>query len=505
MLTLFWFMVVITIVVFFHELGHFIFAKLFKTQVEEFAIGMGPKLFSYKGKETLFRFNLIPIGGYVKIAGEEIENEEISNDPSLFYNKKPWQKFLIAFAGPLFSVILGYIVLSISGLLYGFPEVKIEEVIKDSPAYYAGLHSGDVIKKVDGHIVFDSSILSLSIKEGKELNLEIIRNGNPININITPELFNPEYTIIFKNIDINIDDIDSDKIKSFNMSPPEKIGEILPNLEKGDKLIIELGNGKIIEGKIEGYSISPKRYAIGVYFSTFSNIINKDISPFQKNDMIIAINNKKITSGFDLINFLTSLSLSQEEKLITISNNLITEFKKGIESESLNITILRNGEKIETKLSKSQFLSILQEPLVLKFAFDKWKPKGLEVITVSFQWANTLLRAMIDVIGQLFTGKVKTTDVMGPVGIASAVGQAAKAGPEALISLIALITLNLGIVNLLPIPALDGGRIVFSIYEMITGKRTNPKVEATIHTIGFLILMGLFVYFTYNDILRFFR
>ncbi|WGS65486.1 M50 family metallopeptidase [Marinitoga aeolica] len=504
MLTLFWFMVVITIVVFFHELGHFLFAKLFKTKVEEFSIGMGPKLFSYKGKETEFRFNLIPIGGYVRIAGEEPENAEgLSDNPELFYNKKPWQKFLIAFAGPLFSIILGYIVLSISGLLYGFPEVKIEKVIKDSPAYYAGIKPGDVIKKVDGHIVFDSSILSLAIKEGKELNLEIIRNGNPINLNIKPGFFDPEYTIIFKSDeDINID---SYNIKSFNMNPPEKIQEILPNLEKGDKLIIELENGKILKGKIEGYSISPQRYAIGVYFATFSNVINKDISPFKKEDKIIAINGKKISNGLDLIDLLSSISMSPDDNLITISNNKITEVKKSINSETLNIITLRNGKKAEIQLSKSKFLSILQEPLILKFAFDKWRPKGLEVISVSFQWANTLLRAMVDVIGQLFTGKVKTTDVMGPVGIAGAVGQAAKAGPEALISLIALITLNLGIVNLLPIPALDGGRIVFSIYEMITGKRTNPKIEATIHTIGFLILMGLFVYFTYNDILRFFK
>ena len=503
MLTLFWFMVVITIVVFFHELGHFIFAKLFKAKVEEFAIGMGPKLFSYKGKETEFRFNLIPIGGYVRIAGEEIEKGELSDDPSLFYNKKPWQKFLIAFAGPLFSVILGYIVLSIAGMLYGFPEVKIEKVINNSPAYHVGIKSGDVIKKVDGHIVFDNSILSLAIKEGKTLNLEIIRDGEKVNLNIKPEFMDPEYTIIFKT-DENID-IDSYNIKSFNMNPPQKIKEILPNLEKGDKLILELENGKIIEGKIEGYNISPQRYAIGVYFATFSNVVNKDILPFKKGDIITAINGIEINSGLELIDSLASISLPPENNLITISNNKITTFKKGIDSEILNITVLRNGKETEIQFNKSDFLSILQEPMFLKFAFDKWKPKGLEVITVSFQWANTLLRAMVDVIGQLFTGKVKTTEVMGPVGIAGAVGQAAKAGPEALISLIALITLNLGIVNLLPIPALDGGRIIFSLYEMITGKRTNPKVEAMIHTIGFLILMGLFVYFTYNDILRFFK
>lgn len=504
LLTLFWFMVVITIVVFFHELGHYIFAKLFHTKVEEFAIGMGPKLFSIKGKETEFRFNIIPMGGYVKIAGEEIENE-LSDDPKMFYNKKPWQKFLIAFAGPLFSIILGYIILSISGLLYGFPEVKIEEVINDSPAYYAGLKPGDVIKKVNGDIVFDSGILSYAVREGKELNLEVIRNGNKLIIPIKPKLYNPEYTIIFKTDNNNIINLKSKKIKSFNLNPPEKIGEILPNLEKEDKLILELENGDKIEGKIEGISISESRYAIGVYFATFSNIINKDIEPFKSNDIITNINGNKIKSGLDIITLLSSISMKPEDKMLTITDNKIEDFISGLDTENLNITLLRSGKEQNIVISKSEFLKILQEPQVLKFAFDKWRPKGFEIITVSIQWANTLLKAMVDSIGQLFTGKTKTTEVLGPVGIAGVVGQAAKAGPEALISLIALITLNLGIVNLLPIPALDGGRIVFSIYEMVTGKRTNPKVEATIHTIGFLLLMGLFVYFTYNDILRFFK
>ncbi|KLO21303.1 hypothetical protein X275_09610 [Marinitoga sp. 1197] len=503
MITLFWFMVVITIVVFFHELGHFIFAKLFKTKVEEFAIGMGPKLFSYKGKETEFRFNLIPLGGYVKIAGEEIEDGELSDNPELFYNKKPWQKFLIAFAGPLFSIILGYIVLSISGLLYGFPEVKIEDVIDDSPAYYAGIKPGDVIKKVNNNIVFDSSILSLAIKEGKLLDLEILRNNNIINLEIAPKLYNPEYTIIFKSE--KIVNLNNKTIKSFNLNPPENIGSILPNLEKGDKLIIELNDGSKIEGKIKGYNISQKRYAIGVYFATFSNVINKDYPPFKKDDIILSINSKAINNGLDIIKYLTPLSLDSEDIMITITNNRISEYITPINSDNLNIVILRNGKTMDLTLSKKEFFKILQEPLILKYAFDKWRPKGFEIITVSIQWANTLLKAMVDTISQLFTGKVKTTEVMGPVGIAGVVGQAAKAGPEALISLIALITLNLGIVNLLPIPALDGGRIVFSIYEMITGKRTNPKVEAMIHTIGFIILMGLFVYFTYNDILRFFK
>ncbi|WP_175421200.1 site-2 protease family protein [Marinitoga sp. 1135] len=505
MATIFWFLVVITIVVFFHELGHFLFAKLFKTKVEEFAIGMGPKLFSIKGKETEFKFNLIPLGGYVKIAGEEMEDtDKISDDPSLFYNKKPWQKFLIAFAGPAFSILLGYIILAFSGMIYGFNEVKIAEVIPDSPAFYSGLEAGDVIHKVNGNLVFDSSILSFTIKEGKPVKLEVLRNNTPVEITVKPEKTIPEYVIAFKP-DTNNIELTNKKILEFNTHSANEIKDILPNLEKNDRLILKLDDGNTIEGKIVTYSIIPERYAIGVYFASFSNEINKDIEPFRAGDRITSINGIEIKNGINLIDALSKITLEPGTELIRIKNGKIVENYTGKENKDLNITVLRNNQKTNIKISKDAFIQILQEPMVLKFDFDKWRPKGFEVITTSIQWANTLLKAMVDMIGQLFTGKVKTSEVMGPVGIAGVVGQAAKAGPEALISLIALITLNLGIVNLLPIPALDGGRIVFSIYEMITGKRTNPKVEATIHTIGFILLMILFIFITFNDISRFFK
>jgi regulator of sigma E protease len=112
---------------------------------------------------------------------------------------------------------------------------------------------------------------------------------------------------------------------------------------------------------------------------------------------------------------------------------------------------------------------------------------------------------MLQSIGQLFTGKADTNDLMGPVGIANIIGQAAQAGIESILSLIALITLNLGIFNLLPLPALDGGRIVFSLYEMISRRKVNPKVEAIVHFIGFALLMVLMVYVTFNDITRFMK
>jgi len=498
-LSVIYFLLVITLVVVVHEFGHFIFAKLFNTYVIEFAIGFGPTIFSKKGKETTFKFNLIPLGGYVRLAGEDemnsSENTAISSE-KLLYNKKPIQKFLISFAGPFFSILLGYVLLAFNGLYYGFQEVKIESVIQDSPAYYAGLKDGDVIKKVNGNYAFDSSILSLAINGGKKVDLEIIRNGENINTEVTPELTPKEFTVLFSSENIPENSV----IKTFNKT--ENTESVLQNLVSGDPLIIETDKGNIT-GNLINSSVTEERKTIGIYYALFTNEIVRDIFPFEKGDKIKSINGMEINTGNDLINAVQTISLEKNNYIMTISENKI----KNIISYSdvpFSVKIIRNSSEEILDISKENFIKVIGEPNVIKQAGNKWKPGIGESFITSVQWANTLLKSMLQAIVQLFSGAASSKDVMGPVGIADLAGKAAKSGLETFINFIALITLNLGIFNLLPLPALDGGRIVFSLYEMITRKRVNPKIEAIIHTVGFLLLMGLAVLITYQDILRIF-
>jgi regulator of sigma E protease len=136
------FLVILTIVVLVHELGHFLFAKLFKVQILQFGIGFGPKIFSKTGKDGVeYRVNIFPLGGYVRMAGEDPTDTNHTEEErkGFFYAKPAWQRFLIAFSGPLFSILFGYLFMTMTCAIWGIPTIAIERVGINTPAERAGL------------------------------------------------------------------------------------------------------------------------------------------------------------------------------------------------------------------------------------------------------------------------------------------------------------------------------------------------------------------------------
>ncbi|MDY6894485.1 MAG: site-2 protease family protein [Thermotogota bacterium] len=504
LLSIIWFLIIISVIVVVHEFGHFIFAKIFKTRVEEFSIGFGPALFKIPGKETTFRFNIVPLGGYVRLAGEEVLEEGYEDtDPALFYNKKPFQKFLIAFAGPLFSFLLGYFLfVGIAGA-YGFPEVMVERVGRDSIALQAGLEPGDIIKKANGEYVFNPSILEMEIASGKPLDLTVIRNGEEVAVTLNPELTNERAIFTFQ----GIEDTESLNLKNkqiVSLNGEADLYIVMSRLESGDPIEIQLEDGTIIEGKLSQYSYFPPTYETGIVYATFSNVIANGNNVFQEGDKIIEINGESITNGSDLQNVIYRTQLNTGELMFAVSAKEIINEYKPFAANTVELLIERNGQIININLPKEEFLDFIVQPGVLEAPYENWHPKGIEALTVPIQWANNLISLTFRSFGQLFTGRLSADQLAGPVGAAAIIGQAAMVGFDAILNLTALITISLGVFNLIPIPGLDGGRIVFSIYEMITRKRVSPKVEAIVNTIGFLFLIFLMIFVTYNDIMRFF-
>ena len=493
-----WFLIIFTIIVVVHEFGHFIFAKMFNTKVLEFSIGFGPKLFFKKGKKTDFSIRAIPLGGYVKLAGEDdLENIEDNNDPTLLFNKKPWQKLLISFAGPLFSFLLGIIVIASSGLIYGLPQVRIENVMENSPAEKAGLESGDIIRKVNNDYVFDSQILNLEVREGEPLDLEIIRDGNIIEKEITPKKIPEEFVLNISNVSGKTSIQSFDKINGIDQEP-----DVLEKMESGDPISFS-NNNNTLKGTIKNIQKIDSRYIIGVNFDIYTNIIAKDYQIFEKNDKIIQIENIKINNGIDFVKTLSRINIPEGNLMIEISNqdiNIIKPFYK----DKITLKVKRDDNIIEINASKTELINIFSQPGIVNISDNRLKPSLTEIIPISFGWAKTLMESVVQVIKQLFTGQTKTDEIAGPIGIATIIGQASKAGFESILNILALITINLGVINLLPLPALDGGRIIFSLFEIISRKKVNPKVESLIHVIGFIILIGLMIFIAFNDITRFF-
>ncbi len=345
-MTIIYFIIILGIIIFIHELGHFISAKKSGIYVYEFSLGMGPKIFKFnrKNDETDYCLRLFPIGGFVQMAGEEIEVDEAVPKEKRFNNKTFGQKFITVIAGILMNFILAIILLFVVGLLNGSPQNKtiIGEVDKNFPAYQAGLKSGDEIIKVNDRNANtnDKLVLQLQVFQGETITLDVKRDG---------------------------------EIKQLTVEP---------------KLLKEDG---------------------------------KEVYKF----------------GFKIQD----------------------EVKQGIIP-------------------------------AIQYAFTKF---------------FSLIHQMVFVIFYLITGQIGLGSLSGPVGIYNVVGSAAATGFVSLLYLTAYISINVGFINFLPIPAFDGGRILFIIIEKIKGKPVNPKFENTVHTIGFFLLMILMVLITCNDIFKLFK
>ena len=191
-MTIIYFILILGLIIFIHELGHFIFAKKAGVYVYEFAIGMGPKIISKKSKksETVYSLRLIPLGGFCAMAGEDEEDKNVPKEMHL-NNKKWWQRFMVLFAGPMMNFILAFVLLFVYALIFGSYETKpiIGEVVKDSPAYSAGLQTGDKILKIENKNVgsWDSAIIELQFINKDKVKFNVERNNKKVDVIIRPK------------------------------------------------------------------------------------------------------------------------------------------------------------------------------------------------------------------------------------------------------------------------------------------------------------------------------
>ncbi len=502
-----YFLIIFTIIVLIHELGHFLFARIFGVQVDFFAVGFGPKLFSWKGKKgTEYKINLIPFGGYVRMAGEDptvIEDLPPEEKKRKYYSKPAWQRFLIAFAGPLFSLVAGYIILAISAASWGLPVIGIDRVDLNSPAYHAGLKDGDIILRIDGEQIFSTDQFSNAVLKNDEIKITVLRNGEESNFSIKPELFPIQYNMVLENSG-KTNGPNSDRLFKIDGLSIDSV-DLKNYMDKSEVYEFSSGN---VEATLRGFEKYDRREAVGIVYGTFSNKIDKALYPFEDGDIVNSVNEFVVEKGMDFYALLKMLNFPISENTysyIEVRGGEIISEKHMTVNPELEVVVIRNGSPFTIKSSSETISNALLSSSFYS-AFKNYYPKNiLESIKLGFMHGNNLLSRMGEIIASLFSGGTKLSEFAGPIGLVNMVGQASQGGLETLVFLTALITLNLGLFNLLPLPALDGGRIIFNIIEMIIRKKINPIVEGYIHAAGFLFLMGMMVYVTYFDIMRLFK
>ncbi len=344
------FLLVLSFLVFFHELGHFVAARYFGVKVHVFSIGFGKQLFAKQWRGTTWQFSLIPLGGYVKMKGQDDSNPTLIESGDDSYNtKQPWQRIVILFAGPFANFLLAAILyFSIAIMGASTFAAQVGTVQKDSPAFHAGIQKDDLIVRIN-----------------------------------------------------------NEEITSW-----EDIGKIIVNSQG----------------------------ALKFYIKRDDKLIAKTINPY-----------------------------------ISDSQNM---FKEKIKKRMIGIS--PSGKVIQLNLSISESLI---------YAYEK----TIFASTMIFQGVQKLIQ-----------GIIPSSEVGGVITIGKVISDASESSIIALLTITALISVNLGVLNLLPIPALDGGHIMFNIYEMITRRKPSDKVFMILTITGWVILGSLMLLGIYNDINRIF-
>ena len=440
------FIVVLGPLIFFHELGHFLVARLFGVGVEKFSLGFGPRLFGKKIGRTDYRLSLIPLGGYVKMVGDEPDTDLPPEDlPFSFTHKHVAKRSLIVFAGPFFNAVLALIIfcsiLFFSGIESIVPVIR--KVDANSPAEQAGLKLKDRIVAIDGTTVASwhdiNNILEKSV--GATTMLDVVRNQSSIQIGLTPK--RAFYTNVY--------------------------GDEVPYYEFG------------ISGVPEPLAI------VGIV----SEKMPAGTAGLRAGDRILAINGQPVVYWIEM------------QKIVTGSEGNSMQFKVQRQDDIFEVEITPELVKDRNLMgisSKNYRIGIQRYDPVL----DEDK------INITFTWSQSLKRS-IGILGQVtkaffdflknaFRGKVSRELVGGPIRIAQMAQQSAQMGMVQLFSFVAAISLQLAILNLLPIPVLDGGHLLFYGIEAIKRGPLSVRARETAQQIGLFLLLLLMVFVLYNDI-----
>jgi len=423
--------------IFVHELGHFLAARKVGVIVEKFALGFGPKIIGFTKGGTEYLIAAIPLGGYVKMKGEEV-GEEGTDEKGSFAAAPVGHRLAIAFAGPLFNILFA---ISIYYFVYlmGVPTLApvVGTVNDDSPALLAGLQTGDRILAIEGEQILYWEQLQKIVhaSPGRSLNFKLERNGNIENVPMTPvaeeisDLFGDKELVGLIGITPLVHNITLVEANT----PAARAG-----MQEGDILL------KVDETEIFGWQ-NLKTAAIDKPGQELSfHILRNDT-----NRVLKIIPKAKIT--------------------------------KDLQGKEIEIGMLGIGMSGEMVQEKYGFLGALKRAL-------EETGKLIFLIAVS--------------IKKMIWGSIPADSIGGPILIFQIYGEQAEQGFNELIRLTALLSINLGLLNLLPIPVLDGGHIFFFLIEILKGKPVSERNREMAQQVGLFMLIGLMVFAFYNDIIR---
>ena len=504
--------------VFFHELGHYLFARFFGVRVEVFSVGFGPKLIKFKRGYTEYAFSLIPLGGYVKMFGDDpLNKDQIAPEDRKhsFTFKGKFARFCIVFGGPLANFILAYCIFF--SLLIGgekVPEIKVGQVKEGSVFFTKGFRTGDVIKKVNGNVISNPADIALQKKSSVET-ITVSRNGNlekfPVGLKV------------------------EDFFKNFSKHPPVLRRPLLVNKSGKYFAISTQQSGVNWNAPIESLPYSKKA---GSYFlfplSNQVKIDDKDIKVDSAVADKLTLKSSNITEFIKDLNTKGFWLLDMEVKSVNMNSpadkagihakdiilslndtkvytfNELRENLQKTEKKTVEVKVLQNGVVKSVTLTP-EIKDIQGEEVKLIGVYSNGAFQGLNMIQTE---SKGLVGSFVMAFGRtwdaivktaagfkkLITGEVSVKQIGGPFAIGKVASDSFNMSLSYFFQLMALISVNLGLINLFPIPVLDGGHIMFIGLEILNGGPISRRKMEIAQQIGLSFLLMLMVGAIFNDI-----
>ena len=445
------FIIVLGVLIFIHELGHFLIARLFGVGVEKFSLGFGPRLFGKKVGITDYRVSAIPLGGYVKMVGEEPDAKIDPADMDISFSHKPvHQRMFIVAAGPFFNLLLAVIIFFLFFSVIGIEEIKpvVHRLDQNSAAMQAGMRLNDQIVSMDDTEIdawYDINEV-IAASEGKPLNIGILREGEFVNITVVPQLKQGN-------------DILGDAISYYDI----------------------------------GISAYPElKPIIGDITAGFP----ADKAGLEKGDQIVSINGIPVRSWSQMQSIISSsggveltLTIKRDESAFPVK---LTPKLVGTKDHL--------GKKVDRYLIgiSTQQVTLSEEDRVTK------RLNPIKAVVQSIKQTYFICALTVKSVVKMIEGSIPKDNLGGPIMIAQLAGEQAEQGIDKFIQFIAFISINLAILNILPIPVLDGGHLLFFLIEIIIRRPVGIRVREVAQQAGMFMLILLMIFVFYNDITRYF-
>jgi regulator of sigma E protease len=537
LLTVIAFIVIFSVLVLIHEWGHYIVAKKSGIKVEEFGFGLPPRIWGVRKGETIYSINAIPFGGFVRLLGEDNRDDKAARNPRSFSAKPARVRIMVILAGVFMNFLLAWVLLTV-GFTFGIqplilssddvfnsiqdgtiqvqPGIIVQDVRAGGAADKAGLKPGDQILKMNGEDVLSPDDFQNQISNTKnstmivevyrvgvgdqELNLQAGDSGGlgftPDQLMFLPRLVVQNVTpgLKFENGDVQAGDVllqlDGKDIYTYD--------DYVTGLSQSKTPALMLLRGDQIVNTIVDLPVQQRVIISDVYPNTPA-----EKAGFQDGDVVGSVNGQNILLPQDVIT-LTKQNAGQ---------TLTYDIERNGQPQTIQVQPDKTG-LIGVGLSvlyplQNQFMTFYNKDVatsVLKINdvhYPIWVAP-IKAFDESCRLSGLTVGTFLNVIRSFFTQFTIPEGVAGPVGIAQMTYTFVQQGILSVLRFMALLSLSLGIINVLPIPALDGGRLFFILVELVTGRKINGKWESLIHAIGFALLMILILAVTYSDILKLF-